>query len=167
MTKKKLLGLSSTLRQVPDPIIEVECRACGRAGSYVRAELEARRQCHVQQAPADVSTRMRPIGGCRRGSVRNPVSVSATDRARQRRIELVFLKSSYEIHGNHIRADALRTDAESILVELVPSLSLMAAIADDGSGGGKPHRWQDLDETAFSRTIGRFWHGNLPEFLLE
>ena len=39
MTKKKLLGLSSTLRQVRDPIIEVECRACGRAGSYVRTEL--------------------------------------------------------------------------------------------------------------------------------
>ncbi len=33
MTKsKKPLGLASTLRQVRDPIIEVEC-PCGRAGS--------------------------------------------------------------------------------------------------------------------------------------
>jgi len=39
MTKKKSLDLSSTLRQVRDPIIEVECRACGRTGSYIRAEL--------------------------------------------------------------------------------------------------------------------------------
>lgn len=39
MTRKKPLDLSSTLRQVRDPIIEVECRACGRAGSYVRTEL--------------------------------------------------------------------------------------------------------------------------------
>ncbi|TAW21251.1 hypothetical protein ELI20_08515 [Rhizobium ruizarguesonis] len=36
---QKPLDLSSTLRQVRDPIIEVECRACGRAGSYARAEL--------------------------------------------------------------------------------------------------------------------------------
>lgn len=36
---KKPLNLSSTLRQVRDPVIEVECRACGRSGSYVRAEL--------------------------------------------------------------------------------------------------------------------------------
>ncbi|OWV98888.1 hypothetical protein ATY79_19175 [Rhizobium sp. R693] len=31
--------MSSTLRHVRAPTIEVECRACGRAGSYVRAEL--------------------------------------------------------------------------------------------------------------------------------
>ncbi|NKM48769.1 hypothetical protein ELI49_30910 (plasmid) [Rhizobium ruizarguesonis] len=36
---RKPLDLSSTLRHVRDPIIEVECRACGRAGSYLRAEL--------------------------------------------------------------------------------------------------------------------------------
>lgn len=35
---KMPLDLSSTLRQVRDPIIEVECRACGHSGSYVRAE---------------------------------------------------------------------------------------------------------------------------------
>ncbi|MBB5256844.1 hypothetical protein DB728_20340 [Rhizobium leguminosarum bv. viciae USDA 2370] len=39
MRTKKPLDLSSTLRQVRDPIIEVECRACGHSGSYVRAEL--------------------------------------------------------------------------------------------------------------------------------
>jgi hypothetical protein len=47
MTKKKSLDLSSTLRQVRDPIIEVECRACGRAGSYVRAELVKRHGASV------------------------------------------------------------------------------------------------------------------------
>ena len=36
---KQPLDLSATLRQVRDPIIEVECRACGRTGSYVRTEL--------------------------------------------------------------------------------------------------------------------------------
>ncbi|WP_282682603.1 hypothetical protein [Rhizobium leguminosarum] len=36
---KKPLDLSSTLRHVRDPIIEVECRACGRVGSYLREEL--------------------------------------------------------------------------------------------------------------------------------
>jgi len=93
--------------------------------------------------------------------------MSATGRVGRGGLGLIIPESSDEIRGNHIRADTLGTDSESILVELVPALSLMAAIADDGSGGGKPHRWQDLDKTAFSRTIGRFWHGNLPEFLLE
>lgn len=37
--QRKPLDLSSTLRQVRDPIIEVECRACDRMGRYVRAEL--------------------------------------------------------------------------------------------------------------------------------
>ncbi|WP_276122167.1 hypothetical protein [Pararhizobium qamdonense] len=31
--------LTSTLRQIRDPVIDVECRPCGRMGSYVRAEL--------------------------------------------------------------------------------------------------------------------------------
>jgi hypothetical protein len=36
---KKPLDLSATLRQVRDPVIEVECRACDRRGSYERAAL--------------------------------------------------------------------------------------------------------------------------------
>ncbi|WP_244564687.1 hypothetical protein [Rhizobium sullae] len=54
---KKPLNLSATLRQVRNPIIEVECRACGRTGSYVRAELvkKHRRKRDVRKAPADVS----------------------------------------------------------------------------------------------------------------
>lgn len=36
---KQPLDLSSTLRQVRVPIIEVECRACDRRGSYERAAL--------------------------------------------------------------------------------------------------------------------------------
>jgi len=36
---RKPLDLSATLRQVRDPIIEVECRACERRGSYERAAL--------------------------------------------------------------------------------------------------------------------------------
>ncbi|EJC80244.1 hypothetical protein Rleg4DRAFT_1864 [Rhizobium leguminosarum bv. trifolii WSM2297] len=36
---KKPLNLSSPLRHVRDPIIEVECRACNRSGTYIRAEL--------------------------------------------------------------------------------------------------------------------------------
>lgn len=38
--KTKLpLDLTSTLRQVRDPVIEVECRTCDRAGSYERSVL--------------------------------------------------------------------------------------------------------------------------------
>jgi len=36
---RKPLDLSASLRQVRDPIIEVECRACDRRGSYERAAL--------------------------------------------------------------------------------------------------------------------------------
>jgi hypothetical protein len=39
-TKTKLpLGLTSTLRQVRHPVLDVKCRTCGRAGSYDRAEI--------------------------------------------------------------------------------------------------------------------------------
>jgi len=90
--------------------------------------------------------------------------MSAADRIRSRGVQLVVLKPGHEIYGSYVGTDTFRTDAESILVERVPALSLMAAIADDGSAMGKP-RGQDLDKGTFSRTIGRFWHDNLPEFL--
>jgi hypothetical protein len=35
--KSPSLDLTATLRQVRDPIIKVECRACGRGGSLDRA----------------------------------------------------------------------------------------------------------------------------------
>ena len=38
MTSKSL-DLTSTLRQVRAPVIDVECRLCNRKGSYIRAKL--------------------------------------------------------------------------------------------------------------------------------
>jgi hypothetical protein len=37
--KSSALGLTSTLRQVREAVIEVECRACGLCGSLDRAEV--------------------------------------------------------------------------------------------------------------------------------
>lgn len=57
---KKPLDQSATLRQVRDPIIDVECRACDRRGSYERAALvkQARCQRYLREAPADVGARV-------------------------------------------------------------------------------------------------------------
>ncbi|CCM75625.1 hypothetical protein BN77_2794 [Rhizobium mesoamericanum STM3625] len=78
---------------------------------------------------------------------------------------MTFVNTHHEIDDTRIGTNAFCTNAECILVELIPTLSLMAAIADDGFVVGKPGWGQDLDNRTFSRTIGRFWHDNLPEFL--
>lgn len=79
---------------------------------------------------------------------------------------LVVWKTSYDIHDNHVGTDTFCADSECIFIEFVPALPLMAAIADDSSAAGEPRWGKDLDKRPFARTIGRFWHGNLPEFLL-
>jgi len=35
--KSSSLDLTATLRQVRDPVVKVECRACGRSGSFDQA----------------------------------------------------------------------------------------------------------------------------------
>lgn len=79
---------------------------------------------------------------------------------------LVVPKPSYDIYEDRVGSETFDANAECIFVEFVPAFPLMAAIADDSSAAGEPRWGKDLDKRPFARTIGRFWHGNLPEFLL-
>lgn len=45
--KSRPPNLTSTLRQVRDPIIAVECRTCGMTGTYDRSELMKRHGANV------------------------------------------------------------------------------------------------------------------------